>query len=91
MELKAKIETLYPDASFVYDVTYYRNFNEVLYNHIRAEADQLSDGQTLIVMLGEIIPKNSVNKLLHNETTQRLTKKLEKNKNISIFTVPYPI
>ena len=91
LELKAKVETLHLNASFVYDVTYYRNFNEVLYNHIRTEADRLPEGQTLIVMLGAIIPKNAFNKLLHNETTQRLTKKLEKNKNISIFTVPYLI
>ena len=91
LALKEKIEKLGLDADFVYDVTYYRNFNEVMFNHIQAESEKLSKGQTLIVMLGSLVVKNPLDKILHNGTTQRLTKKLEKNKNVSVFTVPYII
>lgn len=91
LALKEQLDKLGLDMRFVYDVTYYRNFSEVLYNHVLTAADQLAGDETLIVMLGALVVTNPFKKLLHNGTTQRLTRKLEKNKKVAVFTVPYVI
>ncbi|MBQ2145958.1 MAG: hypothetical protein II441_04470, partial [Oscillospiraceae bacterium] len=76
---------------FVYDVTYYRNFNEVLLKHVEEEVSLLSDEESLVVMMGSLVVTNPLQKILHNQTTQRLVRKLETKKNVSVFTVPYVI
>ena len=91
LKLKEKIGALELDAKFVYELTPFRNMNEVLLRHIQQEADALHEQQNLVVMMGALVVTDPFKKLLHNQTTQRLTGKMEKNRNVSIFTVPYII
>lgn len=91
LRLKADIESLGICADFVYDVTAYRNTNEVLLRHIQQEADTLHEYQNLTVMMGALVVTNPLKKLLHNQTTQRLSRKMETYRNVSVFNVPYLI
>ena len=55
------------------------------------EAAQLHEHENLTVMMGALVVTSPLKKLLHNQTTQRLSKKLERYRNVSVFTVPYII
>ena len=79
------------NVSFVYEVTPYRNTNEVLLQHIEHEAETLHDQQNLVVMMGALVVTNPFKKILHNQTTQRLSHKMGKYRTVSVFTVPYLI
>ena len=87
--LRAQLDELDLNVEFVYDVTAYRNVNEVLIKHVEDEAAQLHENLT--VMMGALVVTSPLKKLLHNQTTQRLSKKLERYRNVSVFTVPYII
>ena len=89
--LKKSVEELGINASFLYEITPYRNMNEVLLRHVEAEASQLEPHQGLIIMMGMLVVTNPLKKPLHNQTTQRLMRKLETYRNVSVFTVPYLI
>lgn len=89
--LKRAIDSLDSGAVFRYEITPYRNMNEVLLKHVQEEADKLQTHQTLIVMMGMLVVTDPLKKLLHNQTTQRLVKKMETYRNVSVFTVPYLI
>ncbi len=91
LELKEKIEAIGLDVKFIYELTAYRNTNEVLLRHIEQEAEALHEQQNLTVMMSALVVKNPFKKLLHNQTTQRLQKKLKHYRNVSVFTVPYLI
>ena len=76
---------------FNYDVTELRNTNEVLLHHIEEEVNALPPHQYLTVMMGVLVTEKNAYKRLHNQTTQRLMRKLQKYRNVSVFTVPYII
>lgn len=89
--LKASIEELGLNADFHYDITPYRNMNEVLLKHVEEEADKLGPNRSLVIMMGMLVVTKQLEKPLHNQTTQRLMKELETYQNVSVFTVPYLI
>ena len=89
--VKKSIESLGIKAQFHYEITPYRNMNEVLIRHVEETAAALEEHQTLTVMMGMVVVTNPLKKVLHNQTTQRLMKKLERCRNVSVFTVPYLI
>ena len=89
--LKASIEELGLNAVFYYDITPYRNMNEVLLKHVEEEADKLGPNRSLVIMMGMLVVTKQLEKPLHNQTTQRLMKELETYQNVSVFTVPYLI
>ena len=89
--LKASIEELGLNADFHYDITPYRNMNEVLLKHVEEEADMLGPNRSLVIMMGMLVVTKQLEKPLHNQTTQRLMKELETYQNVSVFTVPYLI
>ncbi len=76
---------------FNYDVTELRNTNEVLLRHIEEEVNALPPHQYLTVMMGVLVTEKNAYKRLHNQTTQRLMRRLQKYRNVSVFTVPYII
>lgn len=90
-DLKASIEELGLNAVFYYDITPYRNMNEVLLKHVEEEADMLGPNRSLVIMMGMLVVTKQLEKPLHNQTTQRLMKELETYQNVSVFTVPYLI
>ena len=89
--LKASIEELGLNAVFYYDITPYRNMNEVLLKHVEEEAAMLGPNRSLVIMMGMLVVTKQLEKPLHNQTTQRLMKELETYQNVSVFTVPYLI
>ncbi len=89
--LRREIENLELDVKFVYEVTPYRNTTEVLLRYVQKEAEALPQHQSLTVLMGALVVTSPIKKLLHNSTTQHLTKKLEHYRNVSVFTVPYII
>ena len=89
--LKASIDQLGINAIFRYEITPYRNMNEVLLKHVEKEAEKLGPRRSLVIMMGMLVVMNPLEKPLHNQTTQRLMKELETYKNVSVFTVPYLI
>ena len=78
-------------VTFKYDVTELRNTNEVLLKHIEDEVSKLPPHTYLTVMMGVLVTEKSRYQGLHNQTTQRLMRKLQKYRNVSVFTVPYII
>ena len=90
-DLKASIEELGINALFRYEITPYRNMNEVLLKHVEEEADKLGPNRSLVIMMGMLVVTKQLEKPLHNQTTQRLMKELETYQNVSVFTVPYLI
>ena len=91
--LESKLAELnLPDnVCFKYEVTEYRNTEEVLLRHIQAEAEEFSEEKNLVVMMAAIVVTAPTKKILHNSTTQRLQKRMEKYRNVAVFTVPYII
>jgi len=94
LKLKEKLDKLRiysVPVYFNYDVTELRNTNEVLLRHIEEEVNALPPHQYLTVMMGVLVTEKNAYKRLHNQTTQRLMRKLQKYRNVSVFTVPYII
>lgn len=89
--LKASIDELGINTVFRYDITPYRNMNEILLKHVEEEADKLGPNRSLVIMMGMLVVTKQLEKPLHNQTTQRLMKELETYQNVSVFTVPYLI
>ncbi len=93
-KLKEKVDQLRiysVPVTFKYDVTELRNTNEVLLHHIEEEVNKLPPHQYLTVMMGVLVTEKTAYRSLHNRTTQRLMSKLQKYRNVSVFTVPYII
>lgn len=91
-KLKEEIDKLGIDkVKFSYKITEFRNVSEVLLAHIIEEADSLESHQSLVVLVGSLVVKNKAFKLLHNDTTEQIARKLEKHRNISVLKVPYII
>ena len=91
LKLKEQIDALGVDVDFVYEVTAYRNINEVLLRHVQDEAEALGKDRNLTVMMGALVVTDPLKKLLHNQTTQRLRSRMEQYRNVAVFTVPYII
>ncbi len=93
-KLKKKIDQLRiysVPVTFCYDITELRNTNEVLLHHIEEEVAKLPPHQYLTVMMGVLVTEKTAYRGLHNRTTQRLMRQLQKYRNVSVFTVPYII
>ncbi len=80
-----------PNWEFVYDVTHYRNTEEVLMRHIEAEHAKLDKHQHLTVMMPTLVPTQRGARLLHNQTTKTLIRRMEKYRNVYVFQIPYLI
>ena len=90
LDLKAEIDKLgNPKINYVYEVTELRNVPEIILRHVESEAESLEPHQSLIVMMSKIEVKNKLFKVLYNDTTESLAKKMAKNHNVSVLKVPY--
>ena len=90
VQIREQIEALGVDCEFRYDVTTLRNMSDILLAHIKEEAGALED-ERLIVMMGGLVVTSPLAKILHNSTTHRLMRKMETDRNIYVFSVPYVI
>lgn len=92
--VKAQLEelgALQPNWEFIFDVTHYRNTEEVLMRHIEAEHAKLDKHQHLTVMMPTLVPTQRGARLLHNQTTKTLIRRMEKYRNVYVFQIPYLI
>ena len=91
LKLKAQIEELGVRGTFVYEVTHYRNTEEVLLRHIEAEHGALPPHGHLTVMMASLIVRSRWARPLHNQTTQTLIRRMAQYRNVYVFQVPYLI
>ena len=89
LKLKEQIEELGVPGNFVYEVTQFRNTEEVLMRHIEAEQNKLPHHTFLTVMMASISVVNPWAHILHNQTTQTMIKRMSKYRNVYVFRVPY--
>lgn len=90
LQLKKEIEALQiPASTFRYDVTPYRNTEDVLLRHIEAAQDALAPHEHLTVMIGRLVVKHRSHRILHNRTNENIIARMEKYRNVYVFTVPY--
>ena len=90
LSLQLEIEKLgNPALKYVYDITEFRNVNEVLLKHVKEEAEKLEEHQSLIVMMSSLTVEKPIYRFLHNDTTDSLAKKMAKYRNVSVLKVPY--
>ena len=91
LELEHKIAELDLDSNvyFAHDTTPYRNINETLLDHVEAEAKKLPPHRNITVMMSSLVTNNIWEAVLHNHTTNRLTKVMERNPKVSVYTIPY--
>ena len=90
-KLKAQFEALGVRGTFVYEITHFRNTEEVLLRHIEAEHAALPPHGHLTVMMASLIVRSRWAKPLHNQTTQTLIRRMEQYRNVYVFQVPYLI
>ncbi len=92
LELKRQIEALeIPSSVFHYDVTPYRDTEDVLLRHIIEAQDALEPHQHLTVMIGRLVVRRKAHRILHNRTNENIIARMEKYRNVYVFTVPYLI
>ena len=89
--LRAQVEALGVPGNFVYEVTHYRNTEEILMRHIEAEHAKLDKHQHLTVMMPNLVMQNKWARVLHNQTTKTMIKRMEKYRNVYVFQIPYII
>lgn len=90
-KLKEQFAELGVRGTFVYEITHYRNTEEVLLRHIEAEHAALPPHGHLTVMMASLIVRNRWARPLHNQTTQTLIRRMEQYRNVYVFQVPYLI
>ena len=90
-QLQAQFEALGVRGTFVYEITHFRNTEEVLLRHIEAEHAALPPHGHLTVMMASLIVRNRWARPLHNQTTQTLIRRMEQYRNVYVFQVPYLI
>lgn len=89
LELKEKLEALRLDCSFVYEITEYRNTEDILIRHIEAEDIEISRFEHLTILIPSIVTLNPLKQLLHNETSRVLMQRLSRYQYVYIFQIPY--
>ncbi len=89
LTLKEQIEALELNCSFVYEITEYRNTEDLLIRHIEEADMKLERHQHLTVVLPNIVTLNPFKQYLHNETSHILLRRMARYRYVYIFQVPY--
>ncbi|MBE6909489.1 MAG: APC family permease [Ruminococcaceae bacterium] len=89
LELKSKIEALELKCTFAYEITEYRNTEDLLIRHIEEADMQLKRHQHLTVVLPNLVTRNPFRQYLHNETSHILVRRMARYRYVYIFQVPY--
>lgn len=89
LQLRDRIRSLGMHGEFVYEITEYRNTEELLIRHIENENGKLERHQHLTVVLPNIVTVNPLKQYLHNETSRLLLRRLARYRYVYIFQVPY--
>ena len=77
------------DCEFVYEITEFRNMEDILIRHIEDEHRRLEHSQHLTVIIPNLTMKNPIKQYLHNEVPRALLRRLSNYRYVYIFQVPY--
>lgn len=89
LRLQEQIEALELDCKFVYEITEFRNMEDILIRHIEDEHRRLEHFQHLTVIIPNLMMKNPLKQYLHNEVSRALMRRLSSYRYVYIFQVPY--
>ena len=89
LRLKEQIEAMGLDCEFVYEITEFRNMEDILIRHIEDEHRRLEHSQHLTVIIPNLTMKNPIKQYLHNEVPRALLRRLSNYRYVYIFQVPY--
>lgn len=89
LKLKAQVEALELDCRFVYEITEYRNMEDILIRHIEREHARLAHHEHLTVVIPNLMITNPFKQYLHNEVPRALLRRLSRYRYVYIFQVPY--
>ncbi len=89
LTLKEQVEALGLNCTFVYEITEYRNTEDLLIRHIEEADMKLERHQHLTVVLPNIVTLNPFKQYLHNETSHILLQRMARYRYVYIFQVPY--
>ena len=89
LRLKEKIEALGLDCTYVYEITEYRNTDDMLIRHIEEADMQTERHQHLTVVMPSLVTLNPFRQYLHNETSRVLLRRMARYRYVYIFQVPY--
>lgn len=89
LKLKAQVEALELDCRFVYEITEYRNMEDILIRHIEREHAWLAHHEHLTVVIPNLMITNPFKQYLHNEVPRALLRRLSRYRYVYIFQVPY--
>ena len=91
LELKKQIDELGLQCTFTYEITEYRNTEELLIQHIEKEHKRLKHHEHLTVVIPYFVVVNPLKQSLHNETSFALLRRLSRYRYVYLFQVPYLI
>ena len=89
LRLKSQIAELGLQCDFVYEITEYRNTEDILIRHIEREERALERHQHLTIVIPNLVTQNPLKQSLHNETSRILMQRLARHRYVYIFQVPY--
>ncbi len=87
--LKAKYNRLGLDIPLTVEYTDYRNVNEVLLHHVDQEHQSLQEGQSLTVVIPQLIVRHWWQNVLHNQTSLALELSLLGRRNVAVVMIPF--
>lgn len=89
LALKAKLRRSGITEDFVYEITEYRDTEDILIRHIEAEERKLAYHEHLTILIPNLITLNPLKQYLHNETSRILLRRMARYRYVYVFQVPY--
>ena len=77
------------DDPFSYEITEYRNTEDILIRRIEQEEKKLAHHQHLTVLIPTLVTSNPIKQYLHNETSRVMLRRMSRYRYVYIFQVPY--
>ena len=87
--LREQVEEMGLNCKFVYEITEYRNTEDLLIRHIEQEERRQDRHQHLTVVIPNLVTRNPIKQSLHNETSRVLMQRLSRHRYVYVFQVPY--
>lgn len=89
LELKRQLEEAGIDERFSYEITEYRNTEDILIHHIERGERSLKHHEHLTVLIPTLVTANPLKQCLHNETSRVLLRRMSRYRYVYIFQIPY--
>ncbi|MBE7004501.1 MAG: APC family permease [Ruminococcaceae bacterium] len=88
-ELERQLREIGVDDPFSYEITEYRNTEDILIRRIEQEEKKLAHHQHLTVLIPTLVTSNPIKQYLHNETSRVMLRRMSRYRYVYIFQVPY--